>query len=68
MRQGIFQFELLTYQSEYQNKDGVENILQGTPMYKKSIHIKMKRGKINLSHMLKHLLKQLSTLLLALII
>lgn len=30
---GIFQFELLRYQSEYQNVSGVENILKGTAMY-----------------------------------
>ncbi len=29
---GIFQFELLKYQSAYQNKDGVEKVLKGTPM------------------------------------
>ncbi len=30
---GIFQFELLKYQSGYQNISGVENILKGTAMY-----------------------------------
>lgn len=30
---GIFQFELLKYQSEYQNVTGVENILKGTALY-----------------------------------
>jgi beta-N-acetylglucosaminidase len=30
---GIFQFELLKYQSGYQNLKGVENILKGTAMY-----------------------------------
>ena len=30
---GIFQFELLKYQSTYQNVSGVENILKGTAMY-----------------------------------
>ena len=30
---GIFQFELLKYQSGYQNLSGVENILKGTAMY-----------------------------------
>ncbi len=30
---GIFQFELLKYQSDYQNITGVENILKGTAMY-----------------------------------
>ena len=29
----IFQFELLRYQSEYQNRQGVENILRGTAMH-----------------------------------
>ncbi len=29
--QGIFQFELLEYQSQYQTKDGVEQILSNTP-------------------------------------
>ncbi len=29
--QGIFQFELLEYQSQYQTKDGVEHILSNTP-------------------------------------
>ena len=33
---GIFQFELLKYQNTYQNLDGVENILKGTPLYNKS--------------------------------
>ena len=31
--QGIFQFELLEYQSDVQTQDGVENILKNTPMY-----------------------------------
>lgn len=31
--QGIFQFELLEYQSGVQTQDGVENILKNTPMY-----------------------------------
>ena len=31
--EGIFQFELLTYQSQYQNVKGVENILAGTALY-----------------------------------
>ncbi len=30
---GIFQFELLKYQDEYQNLSGVENVLKGTAMY-----------------------------------
>ena len=30
---GIFQFELLKYQSTYQNLSGIENILKGTAMY-----------------------------------
>jgi len=30
---GIFQFELLTYQEEYQTVEGVENILKGTALY-----------------------------------
>ena len=30
---GIFQFELLKYQSGYQNASGVENILKGTALY-----------------------------------
>ncbi len=30
--QGIFQFELLSYQDQYQTLDGIENILSGTPM------------------------------------
>ncbi len=30
---GMFQFELLRYQSQYQNKNGVENVLLGTAMY-----------------------------------
>ncbi|MGB8452981.1 MAG: SH3 domain-containing protein [Anaerocolumna sp.] len=30
---GIFQFELLTYKSEYQNVAGVEGILYNTPLY-----------------------------------
>ena len=34
--ESIFQFELLSYQSEYQTEDGVENILKNTPMYKTS--------------------------------
>ena len=34
--QGIFQFELLEYQSDVQTQDGVENILKNTPMYNKS--------------------------------
>lgn len=34
--EGIFQFELLTYQSRYQNKQGVEYILSGTPLYNAS--------------------------------
>ena len=29
----IFQFEMLTYESSYQNKQGVENILKYTPLY-----------------------------------
>lgn len=33
---GIFQFELLRYQSAYQNKNGVENILSGTALFNKS--------------------------------
>lgn len=33
---GIFQFELLKYQSSYQNLAGVENILLGTALYNKS--------------------------------
>ncbi len=32
----IFQFELLKYQSKYQNKLGVENILSGTALYNAS--------------------------------
>jgi beta-N-acetylglucosaminidase len=32
-KEGIFQFELLKYQSDYQNLKGVENILKGTAMY-----------------------------------
>lgn len=31
---GVFQFESLQYQSDYQTKDGVEQILYNTPMYK----------------------------------
>ena len=34
--EGIFQFELLRYQSEYQNAAGVENILKGTALYNTS--------------------------------
>lgn len=30
---GIFQFELLKYQSQYQNRTGVENVLRGTALY-----------------------------------
>lgn len=30
--QGVFQFELLSYQDQYQTIDGIENILSGTPM------------------------------------
>ena len=30
---GIFQFEVLTYEPEYQNAAGVENILKYTPLY-----------------------------------
>ncbi|WP_455718322.1 cadherin-like beta sandwich domain-containing protein [Anaerosporobacter sp.] len=30
--QGVFQFELLAYQEQYQTIDGIENILSGTPM------------------------------------
>ena len=30
---GIFQFELLKYQDDYQNLAGVENVLKGTAMY-----------------------------------
>ncbi len=33
---GIFQFEQLKYQKEYQNASGVENILKGTALYNKS--------------------------------
>lgn len=33
---GIFQFELLKYQNEYQNVAGVENILKGTALYNTS--------------------------------
>lgn len=33
---GIFQFELLRYQSNYQNISGIENILKGTAMYNAS--------------------------------
>ena len=33
---GIFQFELLKYQPEYQNVTGVENILKGTALYNTS--------------------------------
>ncbi|MBE5960714.1 MAG: hypothetical protein E7256_04910, partial [Lachnospiraceae bacterium] len=33
---GIFQFELLAYKPSYQNLEGVEHILQYTPLYKKS--------------------------------
>lgn len=33
---GIFQFELLEYQSEVQTQSGVENILKNTPMYNKT--------------------------------
>jgi beta-N-acetylglucosaminidase/uncharacterized protein YgiM (DUF1202 family) len=32
----IFQFELLKYQSDYQNLAGVENVLKGTAMYQSS--------------------------------
>jgi len=34
--QGIFQFELLKYKSEYQNVTGVEGILYNTPLYNRS--------------------------------
>ena len=30
--QGVFQFELLSYQEQYQTLNGLENILSGTPM------------------------------------
>lgn len=33
---GIFQFELLRYQKQYQNITGVENVLKGTALYNKS--------------------------------
>jgi beta-N-acetylglucosaminidase/uncharacterized protein YgiM (DUF1202 family) len=42
---GIFQFELLKYRSEYQNKQGVESILKGTAMYKASYSFKDVSGK-----------------------
>lgn len=34
--QGIYQFELLEYQSEYQTLDGINQILKNTPFYGKS--------------------------------
>jgi len=43
--EGIFQFELLTYQSKYQNAQGVENILAGTALYKKSYEYVDDNGK-----------------------
>ncbi|HEX3076106.1 MAG TPA: cadherin-like beta sandwich domain-containing protein [Lachnospiraceae bacterium] len=34
--QGVFQFELLTYQNTYQTEKGVEKVLYNTPMYSKT--------------------------------
>lgn len=42
---GIFQFELLKFQEEYQTLEGVENILKGTPLYKTSYEYKDENGK-----------------------
>jgi len=42
---GIFQFELLKYQEEYQTVEGVENILKGTALYNKSYEYKDENGK-----------------------
>lgn len=42
---GIFQFETLTYKSQYQNASGVENILYNTPLYNKSFTYKDDVGK-----------------------
>lgn len=42
---GIFQFELLKFQEEYQTLEGVENILKGTPLYNSSYEYKDENGK-----------------------
>lgn len=43
--QGIFQFELLEYQSDVQTQDGVENILKNTPMYNTKFNYTKSDGK-----------------------
>lgn len=43
--QGIFQFELLEYQSDVQTQDGVENILKNTPMYNAKFNYTKSNGK-----------------------
>ncbi len=42
---GIFQFELLTYKSEYQDLTGVEGILYNTPLYNASYSYEDDSGK-----------------------
>lgn len=44
-QQGIFQFELLEYQSGVQTQDGVENILKNTPMYNAKFNYVKSDGK-----------------------
>lgn len=41
----ILQFEALEYQEEYQTKEGIENILKNTPMYKKEFTYTSDSGK-----------------------
>lgn len=43
-REGIFQFELLRYQKDYQNLTGVENILRGTALSKAYYEYKNNNG------------------------
>lgn len=42
---GIFQFELLKFQEDYQTLEGIENILKGTPLYNTSYEYKDENGK-----------------------
>ncbi|NLP16448.1 MAG: SH3 domain-containing protein [Clostridiales bacterium] len=43
--EGIFQFELLRFQSKYQTREGVENVLRGTALYNTSYSFTDDNGK-----------------------